>query len=350
MKNFVRSLLLTICFVGCAASVTAQRAVGTQIPLETALFNGDTVVLHGAPAAAALSRELAQFITTSRPLPGLQRATAGRAIRIYLADNEAAFRALTGGVAPHWGAGIAFPDSGVIVLPALSSGRVSVRDLGPVVRHELAHVELQRYLAGLRIPSWFTEGYAVWSAGQLDPDADWYLRLSFVTGRAPSLDSLDLGWPARQMDARIAYLLSASAVAYLYSFGSEAAFSEFLARWLETGSFEQSLRLTYRISSTQFERLWAAHVRSHYGWLLFVAQGVVIWAFITLLVLILIFVRRRRDRGRLADLRRTEPPDAPAFWIEGAEVADGADEVTSDAVQPGPGGLTEDPPSDRLAT
>jgi hypothetical protein len=357
LNSFVRSFALAVAFIGCASAGSAQRNVATQIPLDTTVFNGDTVVLHGARAAAAFSRELAQFIATSRPLPGLNRTgnayngstPAVHPIRIYLAADEPAFRALTGGVAPHWGAGIAFPDSGVIILPAFSSERGGVRDLGPVVRHELAHVELQRYLPGLRIPSWFTEGYAVWSAGQLDPDADWYLRLSFITGRAPSLDSLELGWPASQMDARVAYLLAASAIAYLYSFGGEPALSEFLTRWRQTGSFEQSMRLTYRMSSPQFERLWAAHVRSHYGWLLFLAQGVVIWAFITLLVLVLIFFRRRRDRRRLADLRKSEPPDAPAFWIEGDGDEEGtADDKPEDA-HAAPDGLTEDPPSDRLA-
>ncbi len=35
-----------------------------------------------------------------------------------------------------------------------------------------------------------------------------------------------------------------------------------------------------------------------------------------MLVTVLFFIRRRRDRQRLARLRATEPPDAPAFWLE----------------------------------
>jgi hypothetical protein len=33
-----------------------------------------------------------------------------------------------------------------------------------------------------------------------------------------------------------------------------------------------------------------------------------------MLLLVLLVLRRRRDRGRLARLRATDPPDQPAYW------------------------------------
>jgi hypothetical protein len=324
-----------VCDVGAQAPAASLRN-----HTDTVLFNRDTVLLHGTADVAKVSAEFARYIAAMRPMPGLPQAPSSSTINIYLAENERAFRVLTGGAAPHWGAGIALPDSGIIVLPAYTSKRAGVQDMGPVIRHEIAHVALQRALPGLQIPRWFTEGYAGWTAGELDPDGDWYLRMAFLTHRAPSLDSLELDWPAYEADARAAYLLSASAVAYLHSLGTPAQFDTLILRWQRTRSLEQAMRTTYLISSAQFERIWAKHVRRHYGWLLFAAQGAVVWGFITVLAVILIILRRRRDAYRLEAMRRNEIPDAPAYWV---------DPPVPDETEDPPSGLTGEPDSDKLA-
>jgi hypothetical protein len=335
VKLFAAILLIfCVCDVGAQASTAASRS-----HTDVTFFSNDTVVVHSMDANAALSTKIASYIRDMRPLPGLSRVLRPPArVDLYLARDELDFRDLTRGTAPHWGAGIAFPDSGVIVLPAYTSRRAGVQDLGPVIRHEIAHVQLQRTLQDLRVPRWFTEGYATWTAGQLDPDANWYLRLAFVTQRAPSLDSLELDWPAREADARVAYLLSASAVAYMHSLGPDSLFDVFIARWHDTRSYEEALRKTYLVSSTQFERLWTKHVRRSYGWLLFATQGAVVWMFFTVLVIVLIFMRRRYDRRRLADLRRNEMPDRPAYWMgeEAEEERSQPDDYStaSDAMEP----------------
>lgn len=233
---------------------------------------------------------------------------------VYLAPDELRFDSLTGSRAPAWGAGVAWPDRGIIVLPAYPSRRGSVHDLSRVLRHELAHVALQRWLGPLRSPRWFTEGYATWSGGQLDDNAGWLLRLAFLTGRAPSLDSLTLEWPVQPTDARVAYLLSASAVSWLHENGGDRVMTLFFESWKASGSFDRALFDVYGLTPASFEERWSRAVRGRYGWLLFLAQSIVIWAITGILVLVLFVVRRRRDRRKRAQLKETEPPDEPAFW------------------------------------
>jgi len=271
------------------------------------------------PETRALAASLAGSAARATPLPGMPADVleGGRPVVVYVTPDESRFRQLTLGRAPDWGAGVAFPETGVIVLPGYGSSRGGTTGLGGVLRHELAHVALQRRLGDAVVPRWFTEGYAVWSAHQLDADAAWLLRLAFVFNRAPALDSLELRWPAQSQDARIAYLLSATAVQYLYGLASPAYFARFLDAWAQTGTFEAALRGTYLLSSAQFERLWRRQVRSSYGWLLFLTQGVVLALFFTIFALALFAVRRRRDRRKLAALRAAEPPDDPAYWLEG---------------------------------
>ncbi len=251
------------------------------------------------------------------PLPGLppELLNAPPLIHVYLARDPARFDSLTGGRAPEWGAGVALPDAGVIVVPGYSSQRLAPTDLPRVLRHELAHVALQRYLGSAPVPRWFSEGYATWAAGQLDTDAAWLLRLAFLTQRAPPLDSLALDWPRARTDARIAYLLSASAVDFLHDQGGDRALRMFLERWQTTRSFDRALRETYGLTPGQLERYWSRSVRRQYGWLLFLAQSVVIWMIAGALVVGLYLLRRRRNRARLVHLRANEIPDRPAYWL-----------------------------------
>lgn len=275
----------------------------------------DDVVVRFLPAQESLARAiLPQAI---QPFPGLPpniHAT-GSEITVLLAPDEAAFSRWTGGLAPEWGAGVAFPRLERIVLPAYAPRVRSPADLRRTLRHELAHVALQRHLGSAQVPRWFTEGYATWTAGQLDQEADWLLRVAFLTGRAPPLDSLDLLWPAGATDARIAYLLSASAVRYLYTHGGEPALTQLLARWSEGASLDEAMRATYQFTLARFENDWSKQVRRDYGWLRFLAQAAVLWSIAGILVVAIWMIRRRYNRARLERLRANEIPDDPAYWL-----------------------------------
>jgi len=296
-----------------AGTVTAGQPI-----LPDSVVSGN-LRIHHWPGGELLAREVAAAAVEASDLPALPAGILDfpPEVRIYLAPDPARFDSLTGGRSPEWGAGVAMPDLSIIVLPGYTSReRGAVQALGPVLRHELAHIALHRYLGHAQVPRWFSEGYATWSAGQLDTDAAWLLRLAFVTNRAPPLDSITLDWPEATTDARIAYLLSASAVAFLVESGGERGLRMLLSDWRDTGSFETALRSIYLLSPGQLEEYWGRAVRRRYGWLLFFAQTAVIWLILGVMVIALYVIRRRRDRRKLALLRETEPPDDPAYWLE----------------------------------
>jgi hypothetical protein len=303
----MRQLLLWC--VALLAPVAAQAQHG-------AVRTGDVVIRYWQGSdrlAASLLPHDEMLRFTGLPSDILRR---GADVTVFLAPDETRFDSLTGGRAPEWGAGVAFPQRDIIVLPGYVSRRTGTHTLPQILRHELAHVALQRQLGDALVPRWFTEGYSTWTAGQFDTGSGWQLRLALATDRAPPLDSLTLDWPLMVTDARLAYLLSASAVAYLYSLGAAETFERFLAVWAESADFERALREVYVLASPQFERLWRAHVKRRYGWVQVIAQTAFIWTLLTLLVLALFIVRRRRDRRRLQALRESELPDAPAWWLD----------------------------------
>lgn len=290
-----------------ATSLSGQRA-----------FNSGDYTVYSWTSNDRLAQRVMQYAQGYDSLPGLpaDAPAFGSPIRIYLASDDKQFRELTGNRAPDWGSGIAVPDQGVIVLRAYGGNQGAFAELPSLLRHELAHIALHRYIAPGRIPRWFNEGYAVWAAGELDSSAEWQLRLAFVTDNAPPLDSLELSWPAMTADARVAYLLAASVVKYLVNQSGQRGLDLFLQRWHESHNFEGSLASTYGLSVDQLELHWKRDVRRRYGWLAALTQGTVALFIMSAGVLVLYLIRRRRDRKKLAYLRATELPDEPAYWAE----------------------------------
>lgn len=251
-------------------------------------------------------------------LPGLPRGAPafGQPIRIILTGSDEQFRTATGNRAPEWGIGVAAPEQGLIVLRAYGGTSGGYDQLVPVLRHELAHIALHRYLGDAYIPRWFNEGYAMWAAGELGTAEEWQLRVAFVTRSAPPLDSLELGWPAMTTDARVAYILAASVVQYLVRESGPRALDVFMRTWRETQNFDTALGRTYGLSIDQLETHWRRDIRRRYGWLTVLVQSAAFASFAAVGVFAMYFVRRRRDRIKMAHLRATEPPDQPAFWTE----------------------------------
>ena len=276
----------------------------------------DNYTVEYPAARPALGPAVIELLQTQVRFPALPAAapTFGQPVRIVLAANDAHFNAVTGGAIPEWGAGVADPEAGVIVIPWYGGGRAANTDMRRVLHHELAHVALHRYLQPARIPRWFNEGYATWASGELDFSAEWQLRVAYALRKAPPLDSLELSWPRATADARTAYLLSASVVAYLVRSSGEAALQTFMQRWHTSQNMEQALASTYGLSVDQLETHWVRDVRKRYGWFAVAMQSAVFMSAASVLMVILIAIRRRRDRKKLALLQATELPDAPAFW------------------------------------
>ena len=251
------------------------------------------------------------------PLPALPPGHPAEVV-VYLAPDERAFVTFAGESVPDWGAGVALPSAGTIVVPGYASGRTTVGGEKAVLRHEWAHLGLHDYLGGLRVPRWFDEGYARWAEGGFDASEAWRLRLLLALGRAPPLDSLTLEWPRDRASAEVAYLLAASAVAYLVEESGERGVRVLLERWRASGSFEVALRGTYGVTSGQLEEDWRRWVEERFGWVLVLSNSLTLWGLLGLVLVFMVIVRRRHNRERMARLRACEPAERPAYWnVEG---------------------------------
>jgi len=258
----------------------------------------------------------ARVLRTLEGFPGLPGIPAEypRMATFYLAPDAEVWNALTGGAVPQWGGGVAIPSRRMAVLPlqTSSSGGLEARDRTTL--HEWAHLGLHDYLRDLRIPRWFDEGYAQWASGGWDVGEAWRLRLALARGGALPLDSLTLSWPVNESSARIAYLLSASAVEYLFADSGSRGAEVFLERWRASGDFESSIRRTFGLTTSRFETLWVAHVKERFGWFVVFSQTAAFWLIAAILLLPVLRAKRRRRIERTARLRALDPPSSPVFW------------------------------------
>lgn len=278
-------------------------------------LDGNGVTVRFKQADAGLAESVLLFLEAQAPLPGLPPEVP-YGVTAVLAPDEETFLELAGRGSPSWVAAVAIPSRNALVLPAFASPRTFGGDRARTLRHEWAHLGLHQHLEGLRVPRWFDEGYAEW-AGGWDRAEGWRLRVMFALGRTPRLDSLALGWPRDASSATAAYLLSATALEYLLRESGERGLGIFLTRWKEERSFETAFRRTYGVTSGQFEEDWRAYVKDQYGWLLVLSHSLVAWGLLGGLLIVLVFVRRGRDRERMARLRADEEPEQPAYWEGG---------------------------------
>jgi len=317
----IRSGALTLVVCACvAASVPARGSAQVPDSLDGERYGelrGRRSTIRFAPEDSLVAERVLALLDNQRPLPGLPE-TLPDAVVAVLAHTPAAFDELTGGVVPEWRAGVAIPSLNMLVIPTGEGPRVLDGEGRRTLRHEWAHLGLHAYLGDLRAPRWFDEGYAQWASGGFDANEAWRLRVLLAVGRAPSMDSLELRWPAGREQARTAYLLAASAVAYLLESSGERGMAVFLDRWRTERSFERALRLTFGVTPSQLEEDWKRHVRARYGWLFVLSRSAVFWMFLALVLLFMMKVRQRRNREKMARMRASEPPDEPAYWIESA--------------------------------
>lgn len=334
--RFLRAAALAAAVLLASLGLSSAPAAAQAAEVTTA---GTLRVVH-APRHRALAREVVAQARRPLPLPGFGAGGVPDSTTIVLAPSPADFAAATGGGAPEWAGGVAIPGLRRIVLPVYPSAAVRQQDAAATLRHEVVHLALHARL-GDDIPRWFNEGYAEVASGSWDAEQAWQLRVAFLLGRVPPLDSLTLDWPREAARARFAYLLSATAVQHLQRLGGERGFTMLMERWREQGSLDRALRSTYGMTLGTFEDSWAKDVRRRYGWVLAVSNAALVWLIATALAMIAWIPRRRRNRRRLAAMEaedRQRTPPRPAW----AGAGDAGDDGMVDGLDPDDGAEPED--------
>jgi hypothetical protein len=199
---------------------------------------------------------------------------------------------------PRWTAGFAVQDK-VVIFPSRSPIYPD-NTLDDVLRHEVTHALIWRASAGRPIPRWFNEGLA------MAAERGWKIRdqtqlfLQLVSGDRLSLREVDGLFVGGESDQTRAYLLSGALVQSLLAKHGDTAGGRILEEVGRGASFETAFNdVTGQSTSAADEEFWNRQ-RVWTTWIPVLFSQETLWTFITLLAILAIYRRRKRN----AELRK----------------------------------------------
>jgi len=240
---------------------------------------------------------------------------------IRVARNPKEMRALvpTNTPLPGYADGIAFPESGLVLLTLTEPDTFLRPDLQTVLTHELSHVALYRAVGGAAIPRWFSEGVAVQQAQESSFGRVRTLWEGTLRGALMPLESLADHFPSRRADVDLAYAQSADFVGFLLSGSDERVRFRALVRELrQQRTFPDAIQAAYHVPLGYMEREWRTELTQRFGrWPLAFMGLTGIWVLGATLLLIGYVRKRLRDR---ATLQRWALEEQPVLAAVGAAV------------------------------
>ena len=193
-----------------------------------------------------------------------------------------------------WIAGFARGYDEVMIFPSRTPSYPH-DSLVDVLRHEVAHVLIARAANGGVVPRWFNEGLA------MSAERSWKFRdqtellYRLVTGPQESLAGLDRLFDGGQAEQGRAYLLSGALMRELMMKYGEDAPSRILSRMADGADFRSAfLSVTGRTPGEAEVDFWNQQ-RAWTNWLALLFSQEVLWGAITLLAILAIIRRRRRN-------------------------------------------------------
>lgn len=240
--------------------------------------------------------------------------TVSADLDIRVARNPEQMRALVGPNTPlpGYADGIAFPETGVVLLTLTDPDTFLRPDLQTVLTHELSHVALYRAARGTPVPRWFSEGLAMQQSQESSLSRLRTLWEGTMSGQLMPFDALSKSFPTQRSAVDLAYAQSSDFVGFMLSGGDERARFRALLRELGNGQpFPQAVEAAYHVQLGYMEREWRATLTQRFGrWPMLFMGLTSLWVLGA--VLLIIGYLRARARGR-ATMQRWALEEQPVL-------------------------------------
>jgi hypothetical protein len=268
----------------------AAAVAGAQAP--PALF------VEAPPSLAAVKARIDAIETRSLGdivrLVGLD--AAGPPVRVVLAEEGSEWsRQVT-----PWTAGYAVGEASLIVLFPARSPSYPHDSLEDVLRHEVAHVLIDRAAAGRPVPRWFHEGLAVAAERPWGFRDRTRLASAVLLGPRLGLADVDRLFQADQGAQERAYALSAAQVRDLTNEYGATAPAAILRGVAEGLPFDTAVARVTGRSVAAFETAFWDRQRTWTLWVPLVASSTTVW--VVIIGIAAVAVRRRRRHAQ--EIRR----------------------------------------------
>lgn len=286
MRRLAR-LVAAFCLVAVACGASVATGAAPPPP------GSPTLRFEAPPALVPEARRLAALdprgYEPALRLVGL--VDAGPPITVVLAPEGTPAAA-----APPWIAGYALPGASTVVL--LPGRVVPYPNDSPaqVLRHEVAHVLIDRAGGGRPLPRWFHEGVATLAAGEWGAEDQGRLAFSLLVRPPATLRALDDAFEAGGGRTEGAYAVATALVRTLER-ENPAIVARILAGVRGGLPFEAACRRA-GLDVDARAAAFLSHETFLWRWLPILTSSTVLWIGITVLAVVAIRARRRRDRLR----------------------------------------------------
>jgi hypothetical protein len=231
---------------------------------------------------------------------------------IRVARNPEQMRALVGNNTPlpGYADGIAFPESGLVLLTLTDPDTFLRPDLQTVLTHELSHVALHRAARGTPVPRWFSEGLAMQQSQESSLARVRTLWEGTLHGQLMPFDGLTRSFPTQRSAVDLAYAQSSDFVGFMLSGGDERARFRALVKELAAGkAFTQAVEAAYHVQLGYMEREWRATLTQRFGrWPMLFMGLTSLWVLGAVLLLIGYLRARARSRATMQRWALEEQP------------------------------------------
>jgi hypothetical protein len=227
---------------------------------------------------------------------------------VLIAPTIESFQKLqpAGAKIPLWAAGVAYPESNLIILRSPFSVKIGHPDIMEIFTHELSHIAIGRTLDGKKIPVWLAEGLAMYESREWDFSRTAVLIRGALTNTLIPQTQLTSDFPSENDRAELAYAESFMFVSFLINRIGRIAFHRFIRDYSDHGDAEGALRRATGLSLPELQSKWLLYLKLRISWLPIATSATTLW-FVATVIFIAGYIRKRKQ-GR-ATLRRWEEED-----------------------------------------
>ncbi len=214
---------------------------------------------------------------------------------LYIADTEEEFDSLVRGVFPHWGAAVAIPQLGRIVLksPHLKHSK---KTLATLAAHEFAHLQTHARSGG-GAPRWLDEGLALYFAGEWNYESFLSLSMAAARGNLISLAEIESLNSFSESRAQVAYAESYLAVRYFFEYYGAEGMRDVLTYLGQGKDIDSAMQEAFGLDEKGFEIEAFADIRDNQTLMGIVMGSSLFWGALALIVVVG-FVRAMLNRKK----------------------------------------------------
>ncbi|MEI7556924.1 peptidase MA family metallohydrolase [Candidatus Chlorohelix sp.] len=176
-------------------------------------------------------------------------------VSIFASDRD--FFDTVDGRIPAWAGGVAYPETGEVLLIAALDNNAS-QYIGYGIPHEMAHMALYQFVHK-SVPHWLDEGFAVYNQNSQNPNYLKIVKDAVQNNTLLGFDSITQGFPVDAKLAELAYAQSVSLITFLINKLGDAAFCNLLDQ-LRTKTFKDAFNATYGVPFSEVEQQWRNNI------------------------------------------------------------------------------------------